>query len=70
MFFFCPACEAAWEQPEPTEISDLRSLEELAPTGLALPTLEEIHAAGLSDKVVAEIPYAECMWDLDELLGG
>ena len=66
VFVFCPACASCWEPPEPSDIHDLRSLEEMAPEGLTLPSRIEIEQASFGGFIVDAVPYSEWGHALEE----
>ena len=49
MLFFCPLCGVAWrEAPFRRRLDTVSSLTDLAPSGAALPTVEEAVSTGLA----------------------
>jgi len=60
VFFYCPLCGIAWNYPPPpTVLDEMNPLEHFAPSGIALPTREEIDAAGLADLILIGFPFGE-----------
>jgi hypothetical protein len=68
LFFFCPSCGSAWENPSPSEPRELRSHEALAPTGMTLPTREQVEASTFRNLVVQTVPYEEWAYALEDYL--
>ena len=68
IFLHCMSCGVAWDKPPaPHAVDALDPPERFAPKGIALPSREEIEAAGLGYYIAAEGPdedYVRCMWRL------
>lgn len=68
VFFFCPSCGTAWENPVPSQPYELVPPDKLAPTGLTLPTREDVKGAGFAHLITKEVPYSEWAHVLEEYL--
>lgn len=54
MVFLCPLCGVAWrEPPVDRRLDEVETLQDLAPNGVALPTVSEATATGLALTEVA-----------------
>ena len=60
LFFLCPTCGEAWSRP-PSHFAwdNVDPPEKFAPSGIDLPTREEVERAGLGQFVVRELPHDE-----------
>jgi hypothetical protein len=47
LLFHCPLCGVAWKKPPiPDQLDEIRSLKELAPEGISLPTDGQVFGSG------------------------
>ena len=51
LFFFCPSCGVAWSQPpKPNIVDSIDPVESFSPSGIVMPTREEIRIFGKGAK--------------------
>jgi len=69
IFFLCPACGVAWSNlPDPEALDSVDGPDAFAPTGVALPTREEIDRAGVAGLIREEHPYEDWAQSLVDYL--
>ena len=67
LFFLCPSCGCAWLKPPPRhELESVDPPSRFAPSGLGLPTLQEITDAGHQALIVREVKDEDWMDILTE----
>ena len=68
VFVYCPTCAYAWRSNARSECDEFDTLEWLAPTGISLPTRQEIEEAGFGKQIEGEEPYDHWDWELERFL--
>lgn len=70
IFFLCPSCGVAWsEVPDSTALDSVDRPEKFAPTGIGLPTREEIDSAKIAGLIKEELDYDDWAEGLESYLG-
>jgi hypothetical protein len=67
LFYMCGSCGIAWDAPPTAGVVDtMDPVEKYAPSGIELPTLDELRAAGLERLVRKTLTNAD--WMVDDYL--
>jgi len=70
IFFFCPHCGCAWQDPPcPHEVETIEPPARFAPQGMSIPTKAEIVAQGWAHSITRDVDDAEWMDSLRDFLG-
>src|SRR3954470_22132096 len=63
---WCPMCELSWDAPpEANMVDELNRLLDLAPSGVRLPTEEDLQGV----PGIGTVPYAQWASEIDQVLG-